>query len=130
MNDKIISHQAQRIVDRFGGARRLARYYSDFTGEELAPPLVAEVRRALLAHLQDHYALYGEFTGVRSARKHIGWYVRGLPGGAEFRADMNTIEDSAAQLAAVQAFFDALAARQDRLPVAAVASGELQESDA
>ena len=100
------------------------------TGEELAPPLVAEVRRALLAHLQDHYALYGEFTGVRSARKHIGWYVRGLPGGAEFRADMNTIEDSAAQLAAVQAFFDALAARQDRLPVAAVASGELQESDA
>ena len=100
------------------------------TGEELAPPLVAEVRRALLAHLEDHYALYGEFTGVRSARKHIGWYVRELPGGAEFRADMNTIEDSAAQLAAVQAFFDALAARQDRLPVAAVASGELQESDA
>ena len=35
------------------------------TGELLAPPLVAEVRRALLAHLQDHYALYGEYTGVR-----------------------------------------------------------------
>jgi tRNA-dihydrouridine synthase B len=55
------------------------------TGTELAPPLVAEVRRLLLDHLQDHYALYGEFTGVRSARKHIGWYVRALPGGEAFR---------------------------------------------
>jgi len=65
------------------------------TGTELAPPLVAEVRRALLAHLQDHYALYGEFTGVRSARKHIGWYVKALPGGLAFREAMNRIEESA-----------------------------------
>ena len=39
------------------------------TGSVLAPPLVQEVRRRLLAHLQDHYSLYGEYTGVRSARK-------------------------------------------------------------
>jgi tRNA-dihydrouridine synthase B len=88
------------------------------TGTELAPPLVAEVQRALLAHLQDHYALYGEYTGVRSARKHIAWYVRALPEGEAFRARMNEIEDSASQLAAVQAFFDALGARMDRLPPA------------
>ncbi|MEJ8839933.1 tRNA dihydrouridine synthase DusB [Ramlibacter sp. AN1133] len=88
------------------------------TGAELAPPLVAEVQRALLAHLQDHYALYGEYTGVRSARKHIAWYVRTLPGGEAFRARMNDIEDSASQLAAVTAFFDALGARMDRLPPA------------
>jgi len=88
------------------------------TGAELAPPLVAEVQRSLLAHLQDHYALYGESTGVRSARKHIGWYVRTLPGGEAFRARMNELEDSASQLAAVTAFFDALGARMDRLPVA------------
>lgn len=94
------------------------------TGTHLAPPLVAEVRRALLGHLQDHYALYGEFTGVRSARKHIGWYVRSLPGGEAFRAEMNAIEDSAAQLRAVQRFFDALAARMDRLPAAAAAQEE------
>jgi tRNA-dihydrouridine synthase B len=86
------------------------------TGSHLAPPLVAEVRRLLLDHLQDHYALYGEFTGVRSARKHIGWYVKALPGGAGFRARMNLIEDSAAQTAAVAAFFDGLAADVDRLP--------------
>jgi tRNA-dihydrouridine synthase B len=46
------------------------------TGEHLAPPLVAEVRRLLLDHLHDHYSLYGELTGVRSARKHIAWYLR------------------------------------------------------
>jgi tRNA-dihydrouridine synthase B len=88
------------------------------TGTELAPPLVVEVQRALLAHLEDHYALYGEFTGVRSARKHIGWYVRTLPGGEAFRADMNTVEDSMTQLAAVDRFFEGLASRMDRLPAA------------
>jgi tRNA-dihydrouridine synthase B len=100
------------------------------TGEQLAPPLVAEVRRALLAHLDDHYALYGEFTGVRSARKHIGWYVRSLPGGEEFRTQMNRLEDSASQLAAVQAFFDVLAAAMDRMPGPAEASPEFETENA
>lgn len=87
------------------------------TGEHLAPPLVAEVRRALLEHLQDHYGLYGEFTGVRSARKHIGWYVRHLPGGDAFRAHMNTIDIASQQWAAVAEFFDGLASQMDRLPM-------------
>jgi tRNA-dihydrouridine synthase B len=86
------------------------------TGERLAPPLVAEVKRLLLAHLEDHYGLYGEYTGVRSARKHIGWYVRGLPGGVAFRDGMNAIEDCAQQLRAVGTYFDGLAALGDRLP--------------
>ncbi len=101
------------------------------TGTELAPPLVAEVRRALLAHLEDHYALYGEFTGVRSARKHIGWYVKGLPGGAAFRENMNRIEDSREQYEAVAAFFEALGAQADRLPRAAAHDAVIEaESDA
>jgi tRNA-dihydrouridine synthase B len=86
------------------------------TGEHLAPPLVAEVRRALLTHLQDHYGLYGEYTGVRSARKHIGWYVRALPGGDAFRAQMNTLDTAQQQLAAVAAYLDGLAEQMDRLP--------------
>ncbi len=86
------------------------------TGEHLAPPLVAEVRRLLLDHLVEHYALYGEWTGVRTARKHIGWYVRALPEGEAFRARMNTLEDSARQLRAVGDYFDGLAARMDRVP--------------
>ncbi len=56
---------------------------------------------------------------MRSARKHIAWYVKGLPGGAEFRARMNMIDDSGGQLRAVAGFFDELGAGTDRLPVAA-----------
>ena len=86
------------------------------TGTHLAPPLVLDVKRLLLDHLLDHYALYGEFTGVRSARKHIGWYVKSLPGGEVFRARMNLLEDGESQLLAVSAFFDALSAQTDRVP--------------
>jgi tRNA-dihydrouridine synthase B len=88
------------------------------TGAHLAPPLVGEVRRALLAHLEDHYSLYGAFTGVRSARKHIGWYVRGLPGAEVFRDRMNTLDDAAAQLRAVADYWEGLADTIDRMPVA------------
>jgi tRNA-dihydrouridine synthase B len=100
------------------------------TGTHLAPPLVAEVRRLLIEHLQDHYGLYGEFTGVRSARKHIGWYVKSLPGGASFRARMNSIEDSAGQLHAVAGFFDELGSITDRMPVTAAPAGEEEAIEA
>ncbi|WP_395057862.1 tRNA dihydrouridine synthase DusB [Polaromonas sp.] len=95
------------------------------TGTHLAPPLVAEVRRLLLDHLLDHYELYGAFSGVRSARKHIGWYVKTLPGGEAFRSRMNLLEDSQAQWQAVADFFDEMGARMDRMPVAV--SGEVYE---
>ncbi|HSV80772.1 MAG TPA: tRNA dihydrouridine synthase DusB [Ramlibacter sp.] len=108
--------------------REIAHFLA--TGEQLAPPLVAEVRRALLGHLQDHYALYGEFTGVRSARKHIGWYVKALPGGREFRERMNLLEGSREQHDAVAAFFEGLAARTDRMPQAADETIQFAESDA
>jgi len=90
------------------------------TGETLAPPLVVEVRRLLLEHLQEHYALYGEWTGVRSARKHIGWFVRSLPGGDSFREQVNTLEDATAQWQAVADYLDALATRVDRMPALGV----------
>ena len=88
------------------------------TGTHLAPPLVAEVKQLLLEHLQDHYSLYGEFSGVRTARKHIGWYVKTLPGADDFRARMNLIEDCGQQMAVVSDFFDGLNARMDRMPAA------------
>ena len=95
------------------------------TGEHLAQPLVMEVRRLLLDHLQDHYALYGEDSGVRSARKHIGWYVHQLPQGDAFRRHMNTLENAKAQHQAVGEFFDALAAQFERLPHPLVSSEPL-----
>ena len=97
------------------------------TGTQLAQPLVADVKRLLLDHLLDHYTLYGDFTGVRTARKHIGWYVRSLPGGEAFRAQMNLLQDCQAQLQAVSDFFDHLGARMDRIPAAMDGEGDQQQ---
>ena len=84
-------------------------------GTQLAPPLVAEVKRLLMHHLEDHYSLYGSFTGVRTARKHIAWYVHGLPGATEFRQHLNAIEDCQKQSLAVADFLDAIGQKADRL---------------
>ena len=86
------------------------------TGQPLAPPATADVRTWLLEHLHDHYVLHGEFSGVRSARKHIGWAVRALPGGEAFRAAMNTLDSCAAQVEAVATFFDRLGEQHRLLP--------------
>lgn len=86
------------------------------TGNLLAPPLVAEVSRLLQAHLQEHYALYGEWTGVRSARKHIAWYVKGLPGAEVFRQHMNTLDTAEGQSQALSDYLKTLAEHSDRWP--------------
>jgi len=76
------------------------------TGAKLAPPDHEEMRELLLEHLEDHYRFYGEYTGVRTARKHIGWYLADLPGGPAFCADMNRIENTREQWQAVADWFD------------------------
>ncbi len=108
--------------------REIAHYLA--TGTHLAPPLIAEVRRLLIEHLQDHYKLYGEFTGVRSARKHLAWYLRDLPDAGALRARMNSIDDCTAQLQAVCDFFDELGTHTDRMPVATAADSGEQEQEA
>ena len=79
---------------------------------KLAPPPAAEMRAVALEHLEGIYSLYGEQAGVRIARKHIGWYVRGIAGncaaGEVFRRQANEILSAPAQLAAVGRFFDQL----------------------
>ncbi len=89
-------------------------------GTHRAPPSVGEVRALLASHLEDHYAFYGAFTGLRTARKHIGWYVDGLPRGASFRARMNAIDDCDAQRAAVDRYLSELGDDGDPLPSAPV----------
>jgi tRNA-dihydrouridine synthase B len=84
-------------------------------GSHLPAPQITEIRDVLVRHLHDLYALYGEQGGVHVARKHIGWYVRGLAGAAEFRQTMNRLETTQQQLAAVESYLAGLAARGDRL---------------
>jgi tRNA-dihydrouridine synthase B len=85
------------------------------TGRIMPAPSVAEVRSLMDEHLRAHYAFYGEFIGVRTARKHIGWYVRALTGGEAFRKRMNTLENCDDQLAAVNDFFESQLAFGERL---------------
>jgi len=84
------------------------------TGETLPPPGVADIRAVLLAHLDALYAFYGERTGVSMARKHIGWYTKGLPDSAAFRHRVFQIPTTAEQRAAVEHFFDIV---QERGPL-------------
>ena len=93
--------------------REISHYLE--TGRHLPPPEVEEIRRVLSAHLNDLYHFYGEYAGVRIARKHISWYTKGLSGSAAFRHAMNQLESSADQLAAVNRFFDQLAGYGQRL---------------
>jgi tRNA-dihydrouridine synthase B len=97
------------------------------TGQTLAAPAVRDVKAWLIEHLHDHYQLYGELTGARSARKHIGWTVRTLPGGEAFRAHMNQLDDCAQQLHAVASWFDRLAEQHAVLPQATAANDACME---
>lgn len=78
------------------------------TGERLPEPSLREVRDILLGHLANLYAFYGEYTGVRMARKHISWYSKGQRHGAAFRQAVNRLDDARQQREMVEAFFDRL----------------------
>jgi tRNA-dihydrouridine synthase B len=88
--------------------REIAHFLA--TGAHPAPASLAEIRAVLLEHLEGLYALYGEEQGTRVARKHIGWTVRELPGGEEFRCAAVRIDTAAAQHDAVNDYFSRLAA--------------------
>ena len=105
--------------------REIAHFMA--TGTLLAPPLVAEVRHLLREHLHDHYTLYGDYLGVRTARKHIGWYLKGLPGAEDFRRNLNLIEDCQRQVMAVSDYLDHINQGMDRLP--AVTSSVLAQRE-
>jgi tRNA-dihydrouridine synthase B len=93
--------------------REIEHYLS--SGEHLPAPEVGEIHGVLVQHLQALYALYGEQSGVRIARKHISWYTSELAGAARFRQTMNRLETARQQLAAVDGFFTELAGLGERL---------------
>jgi len=93
--------------------REIAHYLS--TGETLPTPEIAEIQNIMNEHLLDHYAFYGEYTGLRTARKHIGWYCKGLRNSHHFRQKMNTADDCKIQLQMVNDFFDEMKSHSDRL---------------
>jgi tRNA-dihydrouridine synthase B len=75
------------------------------TGARRPDPAPAEQRDIVLAHYDALLARYGTARGVRVARKHLGWYGRGLPKAAAFRAAVNRSEDPAEVAGLVRAHF-------------------------
>lgn len=73
--------------------------------EHLASPSLKEIRETLIEHLHTLYDFYGDYTGVRMARKHIAWYSKGLRNGNPFRQQMNTFEQPQQQLDFTEQFF-------------------------
>lgn len=78
------------------------------TGKQLAEPSLVDVRDILLGHLNNLYEFYGEYAGVRIARKHISWYSKGQRHGAAFRQTVNHVDSRAEQLDLTYQFFEQL----------------------
>lgn len=77
----------------------------------LSPPNNHEISKLLSEHLQNLYSFYGEFSGVRIARKHIGWYLKSINNQSQndvesFRKHVNQIDDASTQQQLVTDFFN------------------------
>ena len=82
------------------------------TGEQLADPALDEQLGLILEHYQWMLDLYGRETGVRMARKHLGWYTRGLPGSANFRNMVNFVDDADEVMRRLSEFYAPFLQRQ------------------
>lgn len=82
------------------------------TGQPAAPPSLAEVRDIMLTHLRNLHEFYGPTTGVRIARKHLGWYCAFAQQydarAAEFRHELVTVGEADAQHELAQRYFDGI----------------------
>ena len=93
--------------------REIAHYLQ--TGKKLPNPQVSEIQAIMNEHLMDHYSFYGEYTGLRTARKHIAWYCKGLRNSHAFRHRMNTADDCKTQLQMVNDYFEEMKLHSDQL---------------
>jgi tRNA-dihydrouridine synthase B len=90
--------------------REIAHFMA--TGQHLPSPTPAEICAILTAHLTNLYTFYGEYTGVRVARKHIAWYSKGQRDGNPFRQHINQLDSADAQLDYVHDYFNRLSEQQ------------------
>jgi tRNA-dihydrouridine synthase B len=81
------------------------------TGERLPDPALSTQLDTLLRHYDAMLSHYGASTGMRIARKHVGWYSKGMPASGEFRASVNRIDDPTAVVEAIRRFYEPLLER-------------------
>jgi tRNA-dihydrouridine synthase B len=90
----------------YGRPWLLAQVMSELTGGGHRPdPSMDEQLAVILEQYEAMQSLYGRQTGVNLARKHIGWYTKGLPGSAEFRNRVNTQDDPDVVIAMLREFY-------------------------
>ncbi len=82
------------------------------SGREIADPTLEEQYHIIIEHYRMMLDLYGRDVGVRCARKHIGWYTKGLPGSAEFRNRVNRIGDADTVIGEIRRFYEPLIVRK------------------
>jgi tRNA-dihydrouridine synthase B len=81
------------------------------TGQRRADPSLDEKYAVIVEHYRAMLDHYGETIGVNMARKHLGWYTRGLPGSAEFRNAVNQVAEAPRVLDMLARFYDPFLAR-------------------
>ena len=74
-------------------------------GAALPDPTIDQQFDLILEHYEAMLVHYGSETGVKMARKHLGWYTKGLPGSAEFRNRVNFIDNPAEVVRSLSAFY-------------------------
>ena len=91
----------------------LPRVVADYleTGELAGEPELAVQFATLLAHYEAMLDHHGRDPGLRLARKHVAWYSKGLPGSAEFRAEVNRLDRVEAVLDLIRRFYEPLVER-------------------
>ena len=85
------------------------------TGEVRADPSIAEQYALIVEHYHAMLEHYGPETGVKMARKHLGWYTKGLPGSAEFRNKVNFIDSVEDVLGSLEQFYAAFASVSEQV---------------
>ena len=76
------------------------------TGEQLETPSFDEQHEVVIEHYREMLELYGERVGVKIARKHLGWYTKGMHGSAEFRNRVNFIDKAAEVIEELERFYE------------------------
>ena len=85
------------------------------TGEVLPDPEPEEIRSILMGHVEALHAFYGEYIGLRVARKHVGWYLQSRDPDKTFRRHFNRIEEAGEQLQLLDHYFQGIQTEEVRV---------------
>ncbi len=93
--------------------RQIRRYLEQ--SEAPTAPTLSEVRALVLEHVQTLHHFYGEYQGVRFARKHVAWYLEKILENQDFRRGFNALVNASEQLDALKYFFDKLQHNEEQI---------------